>query len=229
MPQRGLLAPARDRPTGPREVWTHSLSHCLSLRPGKKLERKTGRNDFTLQERRRFAFYRGRDVQSSYRSHPHFKGRPPLPIQFLPASVYLLSHKLNSFILPPSSWQVLKQDKGGGIRGRTDEGKQDTAVALGPLQSLHMLEPRGEALRLTYSLQPTWQHKIYKRMYMTGSTIHCATPVTLIWRNECRNEWNEYHHWYISLISVWVRVSGLTLTLPYDKLFLPQRCFPDKR
>lgn len=138
-----------------------SLSHCLSLLLWKKLERKTGHNDFTLQERLMFAFSRGRDVQSSYRSHPHFKGRPPLPIHFLPARVHLLSHKLNSFVRPPSSWQVLKRDKGGGISSRTDEGKQDTAAAWwrpDPLQSLHMLEPRREALWPTYTLQPTGQH-----------------------------------------------------------------------
>lgn len=151
MPQCGLSAPTGYRPTGPGWAWTltlSGLSYCPSLLPGKKLERKTGHNDFTLQERRvvcvfrMFAFSRGRDVQSSYRSHPHFKGHPPLPIHFLPAGVHLLSHKLNSFNLTPSSWQVLKRDKGGGIGNRTDRGKQDTAAALwrpGPLQTLHML------------------------------------------------------------------------------------------
>lgn len=169
MPQRGFSAPTGDRPTGPGWVWTlprsltHSFSlppHCLKLLPGKKLERKTGHNDFTLQERRMFAFSRGRDVQSSYRSHPHFKGHPPLPIHFLPTSIHLFSHKLNSFVGPPSSWQVLMRDKGGGISSRTDEGKQDTAAAWwrpGPLQSLHILQPRREALRLTYTLQPICQ------------------------------------------------------------------------
>lgn len=134
-----------------------SLSHCLRRSRREK-------QDIMTSHCRRGAclhFSRGRDVQSSYRLHPHFKGRPPLPIHCLPTSVHLLSHKLNSFILPPSSWQVLKLDKGGGISGRTDEGKQDTAVAWwrpGPLQSLHMLEPRREALRLTYALQPIFQH-----------------------------------------------------------------------
>lgn len=146
MPQRGLSARTGYRPTGPGWAWTltlSGLSYCPSLLPGKKLERKTGHNDFTLQERRVVCIFQrpGRTVilpiASALQRLP-----PPLPIHLLPAGVHLLSHKLNSFNLTPSSWQVLKRDKGGGIGNRTDGGKQDTAAALwrpGPLQTLHML------------------------------------------------------------------------------------------
>lgn len=113
------------------ETSLSSLSHCLSLLLGKNSKRKTGHHDFTLQERHMFAFSRSRDVQSFYRSHPHFKGCLPLPVHFLPASVHLFSHKLNSFVQTPF---LLTSPQARQRRwNQRPDGRRKTGYSCGPM------------------------------------------------------------------------------------------------